>query len=510
MVWNADNLSFIGGPNYSAYSSPNYTAYAGPNYAAYGAPNYAAYGGPNYAAYSAPNYAATSAPNYAAYAAPNYAAQGSPNYAAMPGGGAVAPMAPGVVLAGNGTGAGGASGTGFLGGYGPVARFEYATPAALGPLPWILDFAHGDGWPPFPTELRLRQQDLATRLEWQPGDWDPGLRFWALPFDPRLTEWLQDLNLAAPAVMAAREFAAQHPQWLAPRPDLGLAGGSPLHARFAGQPHLLDWTNDPGVVATELNELVDLMCDDRARYLEEARVQSGQATPYFVHLMGFDPAARPWTMELMNCASAIGNLVKMQYKASYRRVRPSFLCPGLLPPWGPPQHPAFPSGHSTVMHLTTLFLLSVDGIADRFGIFEPDAGKGRRPCLGDFLDSAPRHAGAKAGATPAAKGYGDDQRSPLLWLAWRIARGRERLGLHYRSDSAAGRVLAALVWDACINDDSANPIVLPSLRKVLHHARAEWPVFEGAPTTAVNAPVAPLAAGGVPRNGAARKAPAKA
>lgn len=481
MVWNADNLSFIGGPNYSAYSSPNYTAYAGPNYAAYGAPNYAAYGGPNYAAYSAPNYAATSAPNYAAYAAPNYAAQGSPNYAAMPGGGAVAPMAPGVVLAGNGTGAGGASGTGFLGGYGPVARFEYATPAALGPLPWILDFAHGDGWPPFPTELRLSPSAFAEPIQWQPGDWDPGLRFWDLPFDPRLTEWLQDLNLAAPAVMAAREFAASHETWRAPRKDIDMPEGSRLHDRFRSQTALFGWEDDATVITRELNELVDLMCDDRARYLEEARVQSAHATPYFVHLMGFDPATKPWTMELMNCATAIGNLVKMQYKSSYRRVRPSFLCPGLLPPWGPPQHPAFPSGHSTVMHLTALFLLSVKGIAERFGIFAKDAGKGSEPGLSDFVQDPPHNGkAAQKAASRDTPDYGDDQRSPLLWLAWRIARGRERLGLHYRSDSAAGRVLAALVWDACMNDRSANRIGVPTLRNVLRKAQAEWPSLDAA------------------------------
>lgn len=461
MVWSSQNLASFGSPNYSAYSSPNYSAYSSPNYAAYAAPNYAAYAAPNYAAYVAPNYAAYAAPNYAAYAAPNYAAYAAPNYAAFP----VAPP-PGMrpPPGGGGTGAGGASGSGFLGGYGPVARFEYATPAALGPIPWSLDFAAGDGWPPFPVDVRI---DPRRVPEWQTSDWDPALRFWTLPFDARLTEWLQDLNLGAPAVMAAREFAARaDEQWLA-RDEAEGKARTPMHAAFERETALLGWRDgNPGQVATEvirseIDELIDLMRDDRARYLDELLLQSGQAQPYFVHLMRFDPADKPWTMELMNCASSIGNLVKMQYKSHYRRVRPSTLCPGLVPPWGPPRHPSFPSGHSTVAHLTALLLLSVNGIAQRFGIFAKD------------------HPGVGAAPTAAAmraSGYGIDQRSPLLWLAWRIAKGRERLGLHYSSDSTAGYRLATLVWEACgLGGAEAAAIEVPTLQHVLLRADSEWP-----------------------------------
>jgi len=464
----------FGSPNFSAYGAPNFAAYAAPNFAAYSAPNFAAYAAPNFAAYAAPNFAAYAAPNFAAYAAPNFAAYAAPNFAAYAPpawGGPGAPPPP--ALVGGGTGAGGASGTGFVGGYGPVARFEYATPAGLGPLPWILDFASGDGWPSFPLEQRLNPYAFDPPLEWRAADWDPALRFWTLPFDRHLTEWLQDLNLAAPAVTAAREFAASSKEWLA-----GETPPSTMQTAFeAAGPEVWAWRGkfnvkqnrwlgDPTAVDNELEELADLMRDDRMRYLEEAGVQSGQATPYFVHLMGFDPASKPWTMELMNCASAIGNLVKMQYKSHYRRVRPSFLCPGLTPPWGPPRHPAFPSGHSTVTHLTALFLLSVPGIAERFGIFDrtavPDSA-GRMPRPSDFI-----------GAT--ALKYGQDQSSPLLWLAWRVAKGRERLGLHYPSDSAAGRLLAALVWQACLVAHKGQPqaVPVPKLLEVLDKARAEW------------------------------------
>ncbi|MDR7269383.1 membrane-associated phospholipid phosphatase [Pelomonas saccharophila] len=360
------------------------------------------------------------------------------------------------------TGAGGSSGAGFMGGYGPVARFEYATPAALSPLPWVMDFAQGDGWSPFPFEQRINPYDprFGKALEWENSDWDLALRFWTLDFDPQLTEWLQDVNLAAPSVMAAREFATAHEKWLA-----GPAR-STLQKKFEANENLLKWRalngrgNAWAAISRELDELADLMRDDRMRYVEELAVQSSQAAPYFVHLMNFNPATKPWTMELMNCAAAMGNLVKMQYKSHYKRVRPSTLCPGLTPPWGPAQHPAFPSGHSTVAHLTALLLLSVEGIADRFGLFEKENKAVRGPNIVDF--DVP---------------YGQDQRSPLLWLAWRIARGRERLGVHYPSDSAAGRYLAAHVWDMCLNHTAgtADAINVPALQTVLTRARAEWP-----------------------------------
>lgn len=488
MVWNAQNMSQLDSSNHAAFTSPNHGPYGAPNHGPYSSPNHAAYSTPNHAAFSAPNHAAFSAPNHAAFSAPNHAASL-----------AAAAWLP-APWAGPATGAGGGSGLGFAGGYGPVARSEYATPAALAPLPWSLDFAVGNGWPGFPTDLRFNPYQFKTTLRWQTGDWDPALRFWTLPFDPQLTEWLQDLNLAHPSVMVAREFAAQphNKAWLATDPEANTP--SALQALIETDAALVGWRvgaqGQQGPVdadqawifiTIELTELVDLMRDDRLRYLPEVAVQSAQIVPYFIHLMGLDPAAKPWTMELVNCALAIANLTKMQYKAAYARLRPSTLCPGLAPPWGPPQHPAFPSGHSLVAHLIALFLLRVPGIAQRFGIFDEGSNLGRAPQLQrDFI------------AGDAKKRYGQDQRSPLLWLAWRVAKGRERLGLHYPSDSAASRMLAAGLAEMCFGDGgNGKPVSqrparkppekqldaqtlpalhIPTLQRVLRLAEAEWPL----------------------------------
>jgi hypothetical protein len=62
--------------------------------------------------------------------------------------------------------------------------------------------------------------------------------------------------------------------------------------------------------------------------------------------------------------------------------------------------------------------------------------------------------------------------SPLFWLAQRLAKNRERLGVHYASDSFGSRHLAAAIWRALLHDGS---IDCPTLRSVRNHAVAEWP-----------------------------------
>jgi membrane-associated phospholipid phosphatase len=170
---------------------------------------------------------------------------------------------------------------------------------------------------------------------------------------------------------------------------------------------------------------------------------------------------------------AIGNVAYMSYKAYYKRVRPSVLMPGLTVPFGPPGHPAFPSGHAFLAHLLALMLLEIQGINQRFGVLR-DRPNSNPPApvdweLGQVLRK-PVWADLN-GTEPIA--------SPLLTLARRIAVNRERIGMHYPSDSMAGRHLAAGLWDAMVNKSAGNPaatpIEVPTLLRVLDKAKAEWP-----------------------------------
>ena len=68
--------------------------------------------------------------------------------------------------------------------------------------------------------------------------------------------------------------------------------------------------------------------------------------------------------------------------------------------------------------------------------------------------------------------------SPLLWLSQRIAKNRERLGVHYPSDSNGSRHLAAAVWYSLFREtDPAKQIICPTLASVKKHAEAEWPTY---------------------------------
>jgi membrane-associated phospholipid phosphatase len=126
-----------------------------------------------------------------------------------------------------------------------------------------------------------------------------------------------------------------------------------------------------------------------------------------------------------------------------------------VPPFGPPRHPAFPSGHSFLGHFIALLLLEIEGLRRHYG-------------------TGMKHDGSAPGGKPQWNDYkaGNGIDGLLFWLAARLARNRERVGLHYPSDSAAGRQLAGGIWNAIVNDKS---IRVPTLHRVLARAQAEWP-----------------------------------
>jgi len=65
--------------------------------------------------------------------------------------------------------------------------------------------------------------------------------------------------------------------------------------------------------------------------------------------------------------------------------------------------------------------------------------------------------------------------SPLMWLSQRIAKNRERLGVHYSSDSNGSRHLAAAVCYSLFHEmDPEKRIDCPTLDTVKKRAEAEW------------------------------------
>jgi hypothetical protein len=251
-------------------------------------------------------------------------------------------------------------------------------------------------------------------------------------------------------------------------------------------------------IQKEIEELFQMMEDDRDRYLSEIAVQADGLAAYIISFLDLDHERRPNTVELIGCGLAIGNIFYMSYKEYFRRVRASVICPGLVPPFGPPRHPSFPSGHSFLGHFIALLLLEIPGIAKTFGekVVAPPLPMPPTPPVPTPPPPTPPPA---RGQAELAYVMNVDYvfNGPLLWLGDRLAKGRERAGLHYPSDSSASRWLAGALWALLTTPvpAGANPtdpvptatppgattsvlvsnlIDCPSLQQVLRLAQAEW------------------------------------
>ncbi|MEJ5992120.1 phosphatase PAP2 family protein [Ramlibacter sp. PS3R-8] len=347
-------------------------------------------------------------------------------------------------------------------------RSYYATPGELRYRPWALDITPDDaGNPPFLFDVFIDPYAGPAAMEWQTGDWDPALRFWSLNnFDPQLGEWLKGMDTSRPSIMAAREMAVQSQRWGADSTTF-LETKAAAPSMYWIEPGDLAWrpatAAGTAAIKAEIVQLQQLMTDDRERYLAEIEAQADGLADYMTAFIGADGVRHPWTIELINCGLAMTNVAYMRWKSLYKRVRPSVLCPALALPFGPPAHPAFPSGHSTAGHFIALLLLEIPGLLKRFGKSVTD----------------PVTLQTQTGMAVVRKDLDGTQpiNAPLLWLAARLAKNRERLGAHYASDSFAGRHLAATLWHTLLHETRANKkIDCPSLDAVIVRAQAEWPV----------------------------------
>lgn len=250
------------------------------------------------------------------------------------------------------------------------------TPAELGFKPWTIDLtADMDGRIDIPTKVHTERDNEVYRLK----DWDPPLRAneAAIEFSREVAE-----NTGTQANPVYPNWDAIE-TWLTAN-DLGWLNSNANHTAF---------------IQDEIEELQALMTDDRDRYMAELVSQADGAPLYLLSLLGVSPSSKPWTWTLINFGLQIGYQVSMHFKRKYHRVRPSLYCPGLLPSFGPPRHPSFPSGHATQSFITNFLLMQIPEVNVRYG-------------------------------------------EELYWLARRVAVGRERAGLHYRSDSTCGMHLA--------------------------------------------------------------------
>lgn len=199
-----------------------------------------------------------------------------------------------------------------------------------------------------------------------------------------------------------------------------------------------DWTEllpkiIPDSKGKSTEELVDIEIEDmllaaeteRADALGEIFTQSGTFVPDFTGLLDIRPGSFLKTLQLVEVTVFLGGFVAQHFKWINQRRRPSHVCPALKPPIPVPGHASYPSGHATQAFLVAGALREA---------FEGCAQKGAMPAVNA--------------------------------LAERIARNREIAGVHYRSDSEAGRRLAKDLMKVLRT--------VPSYQSLIDDASREW------------------------------------
>lgn len=187
------------------------------------------------------------------------------------------------------------------------------------------------------------------------------------------------------AQLALFEFARQ------PWQDISLEG--PPDGRYA---------EGRAKIFQEMDELGGPDLDRRRlpKMSEEILDQMSGIVEYFAQFLMLSPSQQN-TLRVMEMADQAGFMAAMYFKAKYNRARPQQVSPALFPLIPTPGHPAWPSGHALESHMIALALMQV----------------------------LPKNAHVA-----------------LVALADRIGKNREFAGVHYKSDTAAGKEIAGKVF----------------------------------------------------------------
>ena len=196
----------------------------------------------------------------------------------------------------------------------------------------------------------------------------------------------------------------------------------------------------PTEVSEEIEELLWKQSHpQREERMLDILIESVDYTPRFLYACGIDPHAHSKTYRLIETMSHVAYCVVMHYKYKYKRPRPSQVDRRIDPALRVPGHYSYPSGHATQAHLIEAALTDVFlGLNNSFG-------------------------------------------EHLEYEAKEIAQNREWAGVHYASDSKAGKQLAKAIWQEGGPSGPPGSPGSPSARgafvDLLEQARAEWEPF---------------------------------
>lgn len=197
------------------------------------------------------------------------------------------------------------------------------------------------------------------------------------------------------------------------------------------RPRALPWENlplapPPGLAQTE-RELAALAIKENALVGDPLRqaeildqVSSAQFSEVLRPLGISDPSEAPATAHLIEVVMNMTERVGYVYKRKFNRPRPNQVAVWLRPFLGNPAHESYPSNHSFQMF----------SVAEVMSRLLPEL-----PATGE-----------------------------LFHVAQRVAENREMAGIHYASDSVAGRELARMF----------TPYLCYACRRLMRDALREW------------------------------------
>ena len=181
--------------------------------------------------------------------------------------------------------------------------------------------------------------------------------------------------------------------------------------------------NNSDTTTKELEFLHDLIKERTPEKLQEIESEKDLENVRFGSLVLFDEtmkASYPHTVTVLNYANDNVIAVVLHFKQIFDRVRPSYLDKTLTTTISVPRHPAYPSGHSSQAYTFAHILGELD----------------------------------------------NNNKDTYLEAAYRVAHNREIAGVHYPSDSEAGRSLAMQYVQILFND--------PEFLKLFAAAKTEW------------------------------------
>ena len=232
----------------------------------------------------------------------------------------------------------------------------------------------------------------------------------------RMTMMALGLSLGV-AAQAAELLHYQDSGW---DPRIRVLVHSPTKWMPAGWKDTVQVPAPPGLAETrrEVDFLMELKVERPAR-ANNIAVEDDYIGTRYLELLGIKASAQPKTVALIDDLVDEALRVVLHFKARFVRARPWQYDERLEPIIDPPGHPAYPSGHSTQANTLSMVLSEL---------------------------------------------Y-PQRRDELNRLGHEIARNREVGGVHYPSDSAAGRILAEQIVERLFQ--------VEDFRTVFAAARAE-------------------------------------